>query len=147
VCAWSGARSLCYEIAKPENVRCPGGNDASHVVICPDSYQRARAFLDKVNANTEGKIDCTNEIQVKPENISSPVDRIYGFILDAGPDGVQRQEVTIKFKGWKAAFISECIQKLVELERVKIVDVMTKGRTAQKFVGLQMPSTPETHKD
>jgi hypothetical protein len=126
--------SFCYEIAKNRELR--GSEDSGfHVLITPDSYDRAKAFLDVVDQNSKGEIDSISDVSDKSVNIRVPTERLYSLAVQKGPSGIRVTEL-LQATHWRSKYAFEMALELKQQGRLRIESRQGKTKPSTYFIAI-----------
>lgn len=119
--------SMCRAIARRE--LASGGNTIN---ISMDDYRRAKPDLLKAIEHAEDIIASLGEKAIPVRTSEEPLDRIYGFIRDAGKGGIQRQKLYRKAKVLQPK-LDTLLSTLIISRKVSVKRQKTKGRNADVY--------------
>lgn len=137
--------SACYEISKVKNLRGLD-KDIPHVLICPDSYERAKVFLDIVNENSKGEIDGISDIPKKTVNIRTPLERLFNLALEKGSDGITVTELLHKTH-WFSEDLWKLAMELKQQGRMKMETRQGKTKKSTFFTAITEDQKAEVGDD
>lgn len=129
--------SFCYEIAKNKKLSVSETDKGTFVetLIMPDSYKRARAFLDVVYKNSKGEIDGISDVPDKSVNIRIPSDRLFNLALEQGSNGIRVREL-LQSTGWYSEYAWKIALELKDLGRLKIESRPGKTKPSTYFIAI-----------